>query len=587
MPSPATCRLASLDEQIAAQHAVIARFDTALWENGFNAALLPAYQSAWRRLETLLAKRDDPRHHFVIVIPVADSPAQLQRCLASLLELCRAFAYGGMKNGYFSKVSVLLADDSHSSEIIAANQALVHAFAAKGLAIEYFGLTEQLALLDRLAALDLDLDLGHIIGNAPREAFSHKGQAIMRNLAYLHLAQRTQADARTLIYTLDADQQFKVNVDTAEGDGDVCAVNFFAQLDAIFSTTDADVLTGKVVGDPPVSPAVMAATFLDDVAGFLHEMAASDPAQPYYQNAANTSEADAAYHDMAGLFGFENPAAAYRYRCNLPGAPSNADCFGDFARRLKCFFHGEHPTRITWYRHQPALDSVHPARTVYTGNYVFRPRALQWFIPFAPLRLRMSGPTLGRLMKAELGARFISANLPMLHTRTLGATGAAEFRPGVVTEAEHIDLTDEFERQFFGDVMLFAVERLAALGFPQRTLSNEILAATLDAVHADMAQKYCARQVEIVAKLAALTALLNEPAQGWQQPEQAGALTHFRLFLDNMQRNFGVDAPGHARIASNANWQSWRQRQLAALTRFHADRRVWNQALATLKPPSA
>jgi hypothetical protein len=331
----------------------------------------------------------------------------------------------------------------------------------------------------------------------------------------------------------------------------------------------------------------MAGTFLDDVAGFLHEMAASDPAQPYYQNAANTSEADAAYHDMAGLFGFENPADAYRYRCSLPGTPSNADCFGDFAQRLKSFFHGEHPTRITWYRHQPALDSVQPARTVYTGNYVFRPRALQWFIPFAPLRQRMSGPTLGRLMKAELGARFISANLPMLHTRTLDATGAAEFRPGVVTEADHIDLTDEFERQFFGDVMLFTVEQLTALGFPQQTLSSEVLAATLDAVHAEIAQKYRARQVEIVAKLAALTALLNEPAQGWQQPKQAGALTHFRLFLDNMQRNFGVDAPGHARIVSNANWQSWRQRQLAALTRFHADRRVWSQALAALKQPSA
>lgn len=583
MPSPATCRLASLDEQIAAQHAVIARFDTALWENGFNAALLPSYQSAWRRLETLLAKRDDARHRFILVIPVADSPAQLQRCLASLLELCRAYGYGGIMDGYFRKVSVLLADDSESTESIAANQALVGEFTAKGLAIEYFGLSEQHTLLDTLP----DLDLGHIIGNAPREAFGRKGQAIMRNLAYLLLAQRTKDDARTLIYTLDADQQFKVNVDTAEGDGGVCAVNFFAQLDAIFSASDADVLTGKVVGDPPVSPAVMASTFLDDVAGFLQEMAASDPAQPYYQNAANPSEADAAYHDMAGLFGFEHPADAYRYRCSLPGVPSNADCFSDFARRLKSFFHGEHPTRITWYRHQPALDSVQPARTVYTGNYVFRPRALQWFIPFAPLRLRMSGPTLGRLMKAELGARFISANLPMLHTRTLGATGAAEFRPGVVTEADHIDLSDEFERQFFGDVMLFTVERLTALGFPQQQLSSEILAATLDAVHADIAQKYQVRQVEIVAKLAALTTLLNEPAQRWQQPQQAGALTHFRLFLDNMQHNFGVDAPAHARIVSNANWQSWRQRQLAALTRFHADRRVWNQALAALKQPSA
>lgn len=119
----------------------------------------------------------------------------------------------------------------------------------------------------------------------------------------------------------------------------------------------------------------------------------------------------------------------YRYRCKQSGAPSNAVCFDDFARHLNRFFHGEHPTRITWYQHQSTRESVQPARKVYTGNYVFRPRALNWFIPFAPLRLRMSGPTLGRLMKAELGDKFISANLPMLHTRTLDATGEAEFRP--------------------------------------------------------------------------------------------------------------------------------------------------------------
>ena len=577
MPSPATCRLASLDEQIAAQTAVIARFETALWDGGFNESLLPSYQSAWRRLESLIAKHgDDRRHHFVLVIPVADSPAQLRRCLASLLELCRAFGYGGKQDGHFRKVSVILADDSEDAEFIAANRAIAREFDAQGLAIDYFGLTEQLALMNSLAGVDL----GSIVGNAPHDAFGHKGQAMMRNIAYLKLAQMQESDVPLLFYTLDADQQFKVKVETA--DSDVCAVNFFAQLDAIFSATDADVLTGKVVGDPPVSPAVMAGNFLDDVVGFLREMAASDPARPYRPNAANTSDADAAYHDMAGLFGFENPADAYRYRCNLVGTPSNADCFGDFAQRLKRFFHGEHPTRITWYRHQPALDSVQPARTVYTGNYVFRPRALSWFIPFAPLRLRMSGPTLGRLMKAELGDKFITANLPMLHTRTLDATGEAEFRPGVVTDADTIDLADEFERQFFGDVMLFAVERLTALGFPQQALSSEAVAATLDAVHADMAQQYRTRHAGIVKKLDALNCMLNNPAHWWHTPTHAPALAHFRVFLDNMQRNFGKNSPGHVHITVEENWQHWRQRQLAALTRFHADRGDWNQALAAL-----
>ena len=267
--------------------------------------------------------------------------------------------------------------------------------------------------------------------------------------------------------------------------------------------------------------------------------------------------------------------------------PSHADCFGDFAQRLKRFFHGEHPTRITWYRHQPPLDSVQPARTVYTGNYVFRPQALHWFIPFAPLRLRMSGPTLGRLMKAELGNKFISANLPMLHTRTLDATGEAEFRPGVVTEADTIDLADEFERQFYGDVMLFSVERLTALGFPQQILPRETLAATLDAVHAEITRQYRSRHAEIVNKLDALTRMLNDPTHWWHAPAHIEALTHFRAFLDNMQRNFGADSPCHARIASTENRQHWHQRQLAALARFHTDRRVWDQALAALAQQSA
>jgi hypothetical protein len=563
---------------MAAQHAAIARFESALWENGFNESLLPSYQSAWRRLEALIAARGcDRRHHFVLVIPVADSPAQLRRCLESLLELCRAFGYGGMKDGIFQKVSVIIADDTQAPDLIAANQAIAHAFNARGLVTDYFGLTEQLALMDSLADV---AGLRHIVGATLRDAFGHKGQAMMRNIAYLHLVQRQQADAPPLFYTLDADQQFKVKAETTGGD--VCAVNFFAQLDMIFSTNDIDVLTGKVVGDPPVSPAVMAGNFLDDVIGFLREMAASDPAQPYPQHTTNTVDADAAYHDMAGLFGFAHPGDAYRYRCTLDGIPSNAACFSDFAQRLKSFFHGEHPTRMTWYRHQPVLDSVQPARTVYTGNYVFRATALNWFIPFAPLRLRMSGPTLGRLMKAGLGSRFVSANLPMLHARTLDATGEAEFRPGVVTRADAVDLADEFERQFYGDVMLFSIERLTALGFPQHAVAGETVAATLDVVHADITQQYRARHAEIVRKLEALTLLLHHPAHWWHAAAHAGARTHFRLFLDNMQRNFGADSPCHASIASDENWPRWRARQLAAIIQFHADQNAWNQALAAL-----
>ncbi len=472
----------SLAEQIASQRAVIARFELALWENGFNESLLPSYQSAWRRLEALIAAQgNDTRHHFVIVIPVADNPQQLRTCLDSLLELCRTFGYGGMHDETYQKVSVLIADDTCDPGLIAANQAIAREFDQSGIATTYFGLADQITLM---ASLPANVPLTRITGDTSREAFSHKGQAVMRNIAYLKLAQRHATEAHVLFYTVDADQTFKVNIPKPDGSRNVCAVNFLAQLDAIFSATDALVLTGKVVGDPPVSPAVMAANFLEDVIGFVREMTTSDPHQTYRQQISGTQgSGESAYHDMADLFGFSQVAGAYRYRCALPGSPGNAACFDDFSKRLERFFHGEHPTRITWYDHSDALASVQPARTVYTGNYIFRPEALEWFIPFAPLRLRMSGPSLGRMLRSALGHRFVSANLPMLHTRTMDATGQSEFRPGVVTAQETVELCDEFERQFYGDVMLFTIERLAGMDFPQQEIDQDVVVQTLDAVH--------------------------------------------------------------------------------------------------------
>jgi len=585
MPSRATCRLASPDEQIAAQRAVIDRFEAALWDGGFNEALLPSYQSAWRRLETLIAARGaDSRHHFVIVIPVADSPQQLQACLDSLLELCNLYGYGGQRDGRWQKLSVMIADDSQDPACIAAHRRIAREFEARGLAMQVFGLDEQRALL---ASLPDTLDLSRIVGTPRPEAYGHKGQAIMRNIAWLKLAQTQAAASSRLFYTLDADQTFQVKVATADGDRDVYAVNFLAQLDALFSATDAEVLTGKVVGDPPVSPAVMAGNFLEDVTGFLRDIAGCDPQEAYRQPAPSAQgSGEAAYHDMSGLFGFQQADAPYRYRCPLAGSPANAACFDNFAQRLQRFFHGEHPTRVTRYQHADLMQSVQPARTVYTGNAVFRASALRWFIPFAPLRLRMSGPTLGRMLKAALGARFVSANLPMLHKRTVDATGQSEFRPGVVAECERIDLCDEFERQFHGDVMLFSVERLSGEGYPQHAIALEQIAATLESVQAEMLEKYRARRKAILEKLGPLHTLLDDPKAWWNHADAlAGARASFHAFADNLAHNFGPDSPCHARIESASARAAWRARQFDAIVHYHADRLAWDDALAALMQP--
>ncbi len=598
MPSQPTCPPAELDTWVADQRGAIEELEAALWDGGLNEALLAPYQAAFRELEQRVAARGaDKRYGFVIVIPVADSPLHLKDCLNSLLQLCELYGYGGRENGRWRKVSVLLADDSGEPAAIEQNRKIAVEFDRQGLTTHYFGLEEQLALMDTLAGQPPT----SIVGGHRRDAFHHKGQGMMRNIAYLKLAEMFPGNAaeRLLFYTIDADQEFKVKVATPEGGREVFAVNFLYRLDEIFTRTDARILTGKVVGDPPVSPAVMAGNFLEDVIGFLREMGAVEPGAAYCQPGAR-SGGDAAYHDMADLFGFKQSGDAYRYRCPLPGEPDNAACFASFSQRLNRFFHGEHPTRITWFQYEAALASARPARTIYTGNYVFRPEALSWFIPFAPLRLRMSGPTMGRLLKAEMGDGFVSANVPMLHKRTVEATGQSEFRPGVLDESRAIDLCGEFERQFHGDVMLFSMQHLTALGYPGEALTASEIGETLVAMQGEMREKYRIKQQSILERLTLLNERLHDAAQWWRSrdnsalmnpahplrvncaPELSGAVANFERFADNLARNFGADSPCYARIDDVERRADWRARQAAAITGFQDDRRGWNAALDLL-----
>lgn len=595
MSSQATCRVAEpvTDAALAAlaeQRAALAALEKELWAGGLNESLLASYQAAFRRLEQLLAGQQ--RHKFVIVIPVADRPQHLQACLGSLLEQCQAFGYGGISNGIYPKIAVLIADDSRNANSIAWHRELARYFSRHGLATTHFGPDEQLDLLQSLTMNQpAEPELARILGACTPAAdgnfgnFGHKGQAVMRNIAYLKLGAMAAAepDQPLLFYSVDSDQEFKVKVATPQGDKEVCAVNFFYYLDEIFSSTAAEVLTGKVVGDPPVSPAVMAGNFMEDVIAFLQQMATSIPDCPCRHHQADPhNEGEAAYHDMADLFGFKSAAAAYRYRCTLTGAHSEADCFAHFANRLGSFFYGEHPTRVSHYVYSDTLGTVQPARTVYAGNYVFQPSGLKYFIPFAALRLRMSGPTLGRLVKSEIGARFVSANLPMLHKRTVHSTGQAEFRPGVHANAGAIDLHDEFERQFHGDVMLFSIERLAADGFPLRVPAPAVIAATLDAVRAEMQQKYNTQHADILEKLGRLRALLDDPAHWWNQDAApATAVDAYQVFVANMIHNFGENSPCYARINAAENWEKWRPGLLEAIVGYPADSAAWRALLAS------
>lgn len=550
-------------------------FEAALPLHDYSDDALADYQRACRLHEAQRAELgDDGRHRFLVIVPTADRPRQLRECLASLLELCRLYGCGGT-------VAAMIADDSKDAASVERHRELARDCTAEGLDTAYFGLEEQRAELDRLPA-ELGARLEHVLGRPDRGAFYHKGHSVMRNILYLHLHARYGGDRRQLFYFADSDQEFKVKVDTGRGDRDVYALNYFHQLDRLFRAHDIELLTGKVVGDPPVSPAVMAGNFLEDVSAFLSEAGALAPHAPCPFHDRSPRPGDgAAYHDMAALFGFTGGAAAHRYRCTLHGAHSVAAGVEEFSRKLARFFDGEHPTRVTRFDAADPLYGdgapLRAARTVYTGNYVMRASALRHFVPFAPLRLRMSGPTFGRLLQATLGARFVSANLPMLHKRTEPETGISEFRPGVVRQAQRVDLGNEFERQFFGDVMLFTVEQLTALGFPVQALAEDAIADSLTATAERLARLYRDKHAAILAHLDALRQLRKTVAGRY--PDNAAAWARLDDFLDNMAYNFGPQAEGYRLIDDVQHRQLRHAQLLAAITQYREEGVVWEAAL--------
>jgi hypothetical protein len=509
---------------------------------------------------------------FVVVIPVADRPGHLRSCLTSLQQQLQAYPYADNR-----LISVLIADDSLQPESRAAHAELAARFTEQGLVVEYFGQEQQRQLLqglDRAA-------LAGILGDLPLDRLGHKGASITRNLCYLQLARRVRLEPDLLIWFIDSDQEFRVISADPNGQKREFFLDYFNVLAELFAQPQIQVVTGKVVGDPPVSPAVMAANFLADVAAFLSKMSqlALDAPCSLHGQALAVAD-DAAYHDLADLFGFSRVQQPFDYACPLLGAHSHADALQQFAQRLKRFFDGEHPTRRSYYQPQSPQASLAPARTVYTGNYLLRGKALRFFIPFAPLRLRMAGPALGRLIRAELGAGFVSVNLPLLHRRTLDQLGRSECRPGVQRDAAWVDLSGEFQRQFYGDVLLFGLEGLQGQGFMAQALGVASIRACLEQTAEQLLQRYSKMQQDSLQALDQLARLQVETVARWQgRAGQAALQQDLSQFIANGQANFGAQSAGYAAIRDPSRRASQLQQMSQAMAQYPADCATWKGLL--------
>ena len=581
--------LDSLDARIALYEDAYPLLEQAIWSGaGDFHALLADYRALFREQEALIAQRGhtappgDTRHRFILAIPVADRPPHLKACLESIYQLCTLYDYGGRTAGVWDKIQIIVSEDSRDEANIRRHIALVAEYRQKGLQVAHFGLDEQYELLHALPAQQRD-QLGHLLTNQPREAFYLKGQAANRNLSYLKFLQLTEDRDNTLYYLIDSDQSFCVNRQTATGGEVVYALNYFHVIDRIFRRTDTLMLTGKMVGDPPVSPSVMAANFLDDVAAFFGRLARLSPtARCEFHGQPTHAPGDAAYHDMARLFGFEQGPATYPYACRLTGDHDHRACLADFAARLDAFFFGEHLTRKTWFNYGNGFTALSPARTIYPGNYVVNYAGLKYIIPFGHLRLRMSGPTAGRLVAAEIGPRFASVNLPNLHRRTTEAGLTDDFRPGVERaqsglDQAGIDVSNEFERQFFGDLTLFTTEELVKQADVNQPFAREAVEAVIDQKETELLAAYRHKHHAIVEKHRQLAARVFDAGEWWlTDPAVAHALQNVRTFLDNIDRNFGMQAPAWQQIQSVTHRAARKRQIVEALMHYRAERDVWD-----------
>jgi hypothetical protein len=552
-----------------------------LAKSGYSEPLLNQQRQLFQEMEAQLAHNGtDHRHDFIIVIPIADRPQHLDQCLNSLLMLCERFSYGGRNGLRYQKVSVLVADDSQNGQNREQIRKTTEKYTQQGLGIRYFGPDEQLKQLQQFDRIKRDKAY-RITGDHPTDAFYHKGASCTRNICYLKVSELVKENANTLIWFIDSDQEFRVNIG-AESEP-VYAINYFHNFDRLYSNTDAQVVTGKVVGDPPVSPAVMVGNFLQDVQGFLTALSRQDPDQRCaFHSPGRQVVNDAAYHDMADLFGFKPKDDHYQYQCTLRGDHSNRSCLSDFAAKLNAFFDGQHPTRHTHYNYLPPESSIAPARTVYTGNYVLNTEALRHFIPFATLSLRMAGPVLGRILRAELGDRFISANLPMMHKRTLSDTRKSEYRPGVKREDRDIDLSVEFERQFFGDVMLFTIQELTEQGYPATCPPHEKIKETVEYIAQTLLEKYQSRQRLIRTRIDNLRHLVDHPDHWWQSAKAHQQTLHdLHLFLHNIEHNFGPQALSYRLISNTRHYRLQCHKIAMAISEYPKDRCHWQEILGS------
>lgn len=572
----------NITELEAIYQQVIRRFENLIWLNKIpSAAELAVYQKLFREMEQVIGHQDeDDRSHFIVVIPVTDSPQQLNSCLQSVYSQCELYHYGGVTDGVFSKINIVIADDSQQAGSIAAHRQLADEYTKLGIKCEYFGLEQQSRILSQLSDTQRQ-SVAPVIGCDSAQSVAHKGASAIRNLTYLRLLEIADETANPLFYFINSDHELLARVNDNGIEKNLPAINYFYHFEHIFREKQIKILTGRVTGNPPVSPTVMIGNFLEDVIAFLQRMVLSDPQQDcFFHDIFRETGGDEAYHDMAELFGYYPSKKAFDYHCPLETEHTLEDTLIAFSRELDTFFQGEHPTRMIYYHYDIVRNSVQPSRTVYTANYVFGPEALEYFIPFASLKLRMAGPVLGRILQRELGQDFLIANTPLLHKPVLD---------DLDNEDELIDLSAEYQRQFFGDIMLFSVQKLLEQHDLTDLNDRKAIAEAVVQTRNEIRNRYARQQYNVMKSLTVLEGLLR--LTGVQAVEEtdddnnelAKCGQRFLKFVDTVKHNFSTESANYALLQDDELLDEKCEQLVLAIEQYGQDRENWRLLLEIMR----
>jgi hypothetical protein len=165
-----------------------------------------------------------------------------------------------------------------------------------------------------------------------------------------------------------------------------------------------------------------------------------------------------------------------------------------------------------------------------------------------------------------------------LHTRHLHDDEADQFRPGVEQDDEAINLADEFERQFFGDLMLFSVTRLTGEGGSAQAFTLESVSKAVDETEDELLLLYKEKHRNVQDRNVQLRQLLKDPQRWWHdEPQAAEALSGVQQFIHNIDVNFGAASTAYRQIQNRQHRDQRKQQIIQALLAYRESRDAWDQ----------